>query len=157
MIDLSLVRSGFDAEILISARYLRYFLLSFIETGTLPTRFNIENPALTITIRPPQDYEQLYEPHPEAEPLAAQMVDAFDIEILFDDEHGADLRMRMRIDVELDGKNVFVSADQQIHLPRHPKREIIPFRQEVAGVIQIAAIAHEGIWRRSASQTQIQI
>lgn len=99
MIDQSLIQSGFDAEFLMGARYLRYLLLTSVETGTFPLRFSIEEPALDVIVHPPEDYQRLYAPHPDAEPLPPPVFDAFETEILFDHEMGADLRVRMRVDL----------------------------------------------------------
>ena len=44
MVDQSLVTSGLDIEVLLSARYVRYALLAQIEAGLLP--MELVNPAL---------------------------------------------------------------------------------------------------------------
>jgi hypothetical protein len=99
VIDQSLVQSGFDAEILMGSRYLRYLLLSSVETGTFPTRIAIADPALDITIHPPEDYQRLYQPNALAEPLPTPDARAFETAILFDQPSGADLRIRMITDL----------------------------------------------------------
>jgi hypothetical protein len=101
VIDQSLLRSGFDAEILLGPRYLTYLLLSSVETGTLALQFPLDQAALDVTIRPPEDYERLYTPHPDAEPLPpAVSSGAFETQILFDHPRRADLRARMVVDVQ---------------------------------------------------------
>lgn len=102
MVDQSLLQSGFDAEILLGPRYLRYLLLSSIDTGSLSTSVPIDDAGVDITIRPPEDYERLYEPHPDAEPLPpAVSSGAFETEILFDHPLEADLRVRTITDVRV--------------------------------------------------------
>ena len=98
MVDQSLVRSGFDIELLLGPRYLTYLLLSSVETGSLPLQIFVDN--LELRLRPPEDYRRLYEPHPDADPLAAPVTSgAFEAEILFDHPRAADLRVRMIADV----------------------------------------------------------
>jgi hypothetical protein len=101
MVDQSLVRSGFDGEMLLGPRYLSYLLLSSLDTGTLPVQVPIRDPAVDLTIRPPEDYQRLYEPHPDAAPLPPAVTSAaFETEILFDHPREADLRVRLIVDVE---------------------------------------------------------
>ena len=77
MVNRSLVRSGFDIEVLLSERYLRYALLAQIEAGMFPTVLDLVDASVgldvRVTLHPPTDYGRLYEPHPEAAlpPLAA--------------------------------------------------------------------------------------
>ena len=70
MVDQTLVRSGLDIEVLLSARYVRYALLAQIEAGLLRMELDVVEPATNldahITIHPPTDYERLYEPDPGA-------------------------------------------------------------------------------------------
>ena len=70
MVDQSLVQSGFDIEVLLSARYLRYALLAQIEAGQLPLELDVVEAAagldVHITIHPPTDYERLYDPEAAA-------------------------------------------------------------------------------------------
>jgi hypothetical protein len=102
MVDQSLLQSGFDAEILLGPRYLKYLLLTSLETGTLSPRVPVDDAGVDITIRPPEDYERLYEPHPDAEPLPpAVSSGAFETEILFDHPLEADLRVRTIDDVQV--------------------------------------------------------
>ena len=102
MVDQSLLRSGFDGEMLLGPRYLGYLLLSSLDTGTLPVQVPIDDPGLDLTIRPPEDYERLYEPHPDAEALPpAVSSGAFEAEILFDHPRDADLRVRTIVDVQV--------------------------------------------------------
>lgn len=100
MIDQSLVQSGFDTEVLLGSRYLKYFLLNAVETGSFPLQISINDPAVEISIHPPEDYQRLYEPNSNAEPLPTPVAEgAFETEILFDQESGADLRVRTIVDV----------------------------------------------------------
>ena len=100
MVDQSLVKSGFDTEVLLGPRYLTYLLLSSVETGSLPLQIFLNNPNLELRLRPPEDYQRLYEPHPDAAPLPASVSSgAFGAEILFDHPRAADLRVRMIADV----------------------------------------------------------
>ena len=70
MVDQSLVTSGLDIEVLLSARCVRYALLAQIEAGLLPMELDVVDPATDldahITIHPPTDYERLYDPDPGA-------------------------------------------------------------------------------------------
>ena len=70
MVDQSLVTSGLDIEVLLSARYVRYALLAQIEAGLLPMELDVVDPPTNldahITIHPPTDYERLYDPDPGA-------------------------------------------------------------------------------------------
>ena len=63
-------------------------------------QFSVNNANLEVRIRPPEDYERLYEPHPDAEPLPPPVSSgAFQTEILFDHPREADLRARIIADV----------------------------------------------------------
>ena len=98
MIDQSLVVSGFDAEILMGGRYVQYLLLTLVETGSFRMRFSAS--GLDVTLHPPTDYVRLYEPNEDAEPLPpATDLGAFASEILVDHPSGANVRIRMIIDV----------------------------------------------------------
>jgi len=100
MIDQTLVQSGFDTEVLLGSRYLKYFLLNAVETGSFPLQISINDPAVEITIHPPEDYQRLYDTNPNAEPLPSPVAEgAFETEILFDQESGADLRVRTIVDI----------------------------------------------------------
>jgi hypothetical protein len=69
VIDQSLIKSGFDLELLLGERYIKYFLLTSFETGSIPwwTRdVNEDTGEVTnIIIHPPIELEQnrLYQPH----------------------------------------------------------------------------------------------
>ncbi|MBK8553458.1 MAG: hypothetical protein IPL53_21290 [Ignavibacteria bacterium] len=75
MIDQSLVKSGFDAEVLFGNRYIKYLLLNSIETGGLPLNLDIPVPnedtgevkILTINIYVPEDYVRNYVPNSGAQ------------------------------------------------------------------------------------------
>ena len=102
MVDQSLLRSGFDGEMLLGPRYLGYLLLSSLDTGTLPVHVPIDDPGVDLTIRPPEDHQRLYEPHPDAEPLPpAVSSGSFGTQILFDHAREADLRVRTIVDAEV--------------------------------------------------------
>ncbi len=148
MVDQSLVKSGFDAEILLGPRYLTYLLLSSIETGSLPVQFSVNNPNLEVRIRPPEDYERLYEPHPDAEPLPPPVSSgAFQTEILFDHPLGADLRARIIADVLVSDSGVelpeqFIDLFMTLTLettvgddgiPREPRLQVEVVQVELAG------------------------
>ncbi len=107
MIDSTLVTSGFDTEALLSDRYVAYVLLAQIEAGLLSPRMRLtrvpENPDdpgldLDVTVHPRQDYDRLYPPHPDAE-LPADAPGAFVVDILFDHESGADVRIGLFVTV----------------------------------------------------------
>jgi hypothetical protein len=90
MVDQSLVKSGFDAELLLGPRYLTYPLLSSVETVSLPLQIFVSNPNLEVRLRTPEDYRRLYEPNPDAEPLPARVSSGpFETEILFDHPRAA--------------------------------------------------------------------
>jgi hypothetical protein len=105
MVDQSLVQSGFDIEVLLSERYVRYALLAQIEAGLFPLVVDIvddTDPAqpinVTITIHPPTDYARLYTPEPAAAlPMAAD--GSFESQLLFDDPDGANLQITVTADV----------------------------------------------------------
>lgn len=144
MVDQSLVMSGFDAEVLIGARYLRYVLLSSVETGSFPLRFAVEEPAenlaLDITVHPPEDYDRLYEPNPAADPLPSpSALGAFDTRILVDDE--ADLRLRLVVDIRdrLSGQEL---VDEHVDL--FLSLDLVT-EEDAAGAVTSAQLAFEVI------------
>jgi hypothetical protein len=102
MVDQSLVTSGFDIEVLLSARYVRYALLAQIEAGLLPMQLDVVDPAADldahITIHPPSDHERLYDPEPGA-PLPPPADGSFDTSFIFDDPDGANLGLSVIADV----------------------------------------------------------
>ena len=111
MIDQSLVQSGFDTEVLLGSRYLKYFLLNAVETGAFPLQVTIDDPAVEITIHPPEDYQRLYDPNPNAELLPDPVAEgAFETELLFDHATGADLRVRAIVDILQVESEQFISG-----------------------------------------------
>jgi hypothetical protein len=106
MIDQSLVQSGFDSEVLLGSRYIKYLLLNAIETGSLPLDMLIPLEAadgstttLDIKIYLPEDYQRVYAPNPLAIIPDRVNADSFETEILKDDPTGADLRITMVADI----------------------------------------------------------
>ena len=106
MIDPSLVQSGFDSETLFNRRYIRYLLMNSIETGSLPLQisFPITAPngqpsTVNIDLYVPADYERNYTPDPAAPQPVNSDSAAFDVEILFNDAAGADLKITLVGDV----------------------------------------------------------
>lgn len=103
MLDQGLVRSGFDAEILIGERQFSYALIALVDAGQIPTVLSI-GPAL-LTLLGPQEIDRTYEPNPDA-PFdgVSDSRHPFEVEILFDHPSGADLRAHPVI--ALDGLGV---------------------------------------------------
>ena len=106
MVDRALVTSGFDIEVLLSARYLRYALMAQLDAGTFPTVIDVveTDPAtgaetnVTITIHPPEDFDRRYEPDPAA-PLPSPAAGSFETQILPADPSGANLSASFIVDV----------------------------------------------------------
>lgn len=113
MIDQSRIASGYDLELLMSERYLKYFLLTSFETGSMPWYVRDVDPATGnvshIMIHPPRELElnRLYEPRPDFVPHPFQdqiptvftdLQDACAVELLPDDQD-ADIRVTMIISV----------------------------------------------------------
>jgi hypothetical protein len=102
MVDQSLVQSGFDIEVLLSARYLSYALLAQIEAGRLPLELDLVDAAagvdVHITIHPPTDYERLYDPEAAAV-LPAAADGSFATALILDDPTGANLQLSVLTDV----------------------------------------------------------
>ena len=96
MVNRSLVRSGFDIEVLLSERYLRYALLAQIEAGLFPTVLDLGD--VRVTLHPPTDYERLYKPHPAAT-LPPPADGSFACTLLFDDLDGANLQVDVITDI----------------------------------------------------------
>lgn len=105
MTDLSLLQSGFDAEILLNRRYIRYLLMNSIETGALPMQLSFPfelngNPVtMVIDLYAPEDYDRAYDINPAAVWPLNTSPDSFDCEILFDSDINADLRIRLVGDI----------------------------------------------------------
>ena len=118
MVDQSLVQSGFDIEVLLSARYLTYALLAQIEAGQLPLELDVVAAAagvdVHITIHPPTDYERLYDPEAAAV-LPAAVDGSFATTLILDDPDGANLQLSVLTDV-LDNSSGQVREDVSIGL-----------------------------------------
>ncbi len=101
MVDQALVTSGFDVEVLLSQRYLRYTLLAQIEAGRLPLEVPVVDEAagvdVAITIHPPTDYERQYVPDPGA-PLPSPVDGAFDTFLVTGRDDGVNLVVALVID-----------------------------------------------------------
>lgn len=103
MLDQSLVRSGFDAEILLGERQLSYVLLAFVDAGLVPSELRI-GPAL-LGLQGPVNIDRTYEPNPDAPfDSAPDNRNPFQVEILFDHPSGADVRVHPVL--SLDGLGV---------------------------------------------------
>lgn len=102
MVDQSLVTSGFDVEVLLSERYLRYAILAQIEAGRMSLVFPVlddeANLDLLITLHPPTDYQRRYEPEPEA-PLPDPVPDSFATFLLIDVPDDANLAITVAADI----------------------------------------------------------
>jgi hypothetical protein len=74
MFDQALVKSGFDIELLLGERYIKYFLLTSLDTGSIPwwTQSVNEDTGVvtTIILHPPDELRasRLYDPHPDFVP-----------------------------------------------------------------------------------------
>ena len=115
MVDQSKVTSGFDVEFLMTADFIRYFLLCSLDTGSIPwvseasgTSGTPPVPYQTATIIHPPDELQtrrLYPVFPEFEgnehpylgltPAYSMRPDEFEVTILADDPRGADVSVRV--------------------------------------------------------------
>jgi hypothetical protein len=112
-IDQSLIRTGFDLELLLSERYIKYFLLTSFDTGSL-VWFSDDVDEVTgavthIIIHPPSELERnrLYDPrddflpHPFQDLVPVVFTDipsACNVELLPDGQ-GADVRVTMIISI----------------------------------------------------------
>lgn len=134
MVDQSNITSGFDLELLISERYIQYFLLTSFETGSMPWYMQDVDPitgAIThIMIHPPVELEEnrLYEPrddfvaHPfpnEVPIVFTSHADACKVELLPDGQE-ADIRVTLIISVVgpplLPGGNPVILTEQDMTL-----------------------------------------
>lgn len=103
MLDQGLVRSGFDAEILLGERQFSYLLLALVDAGLVPTQLQV-GPAL-LGLLGPEQIDRTYPPNPDA-PFGgvSDTRHPFDVEILFGHSSGADLRIHPVL--SLDGLGV---------------------------------------------------
>jgi len=110
MIDQSLIQSGFDAEINFNNRYIRYLLLTSIETGDFPLNLSVPVETnglplnLEINIYVPEDYERNYDVNPAA-PVPNVDATSLAISILFDDPLDADLKISIVADIAANGQS----------------------------------------------------
>jgi hypothetical protein len=103
MLDQGLVRSGFDAEILLGERQFSYLLLALVDAGLVPTQLQV-GPAL-LGLLGPEQIDRTYPPNPDA-PFGgvSDTRHPFEVEILFGHPSGADLRLHPVL--SLDGLGV---------------------------------------------------
>src|SRR5262249_37298766 len=99
MLDQSLVRSGFDAEILLAERQFTYLLIGLLDAGLIPPQLTA-GPA-TLELLAPKEVDRTYPPNPDA-PFKAITDDRvpLEVEILFDHPSGADLRVQPMLSVD---------------------------------------------------------
>lgn len=105
--DQTLVTSGFDIEIALGERYLQYVLLLALDAGHIPIKFMVDDPApinpagpITAILTAPGDIDRTYPPHPETDTTPAPPAygelpspQGFQVEVLFNDPHSADLKV----------------------------------------------------------------
>ncbi len=94
MVDQARVKSGFDVEMLLGGEYLTHLLLAARESGTIPSRIEIADPALAIEFKEPRDLKRTYPRNPALE-LPFEAPGAFEVEILFGHPLDADARLRL--------------------------------------------------------------
>jgi hypothetical protein len=103
--DQTLVRSGFDAEILLGERYLQYLLLLAVDVGIIPSELTFEEPGhperglFHGRLIVPNDLDRTYEPDaaavlPEASTLPVTHA-SFVVEVLFGHPLAADLKIQV--------------------------------------------------------------
>jgi hypothetical protein len=133
MLDQSLVRSGFDAEILLGERQLTYLVLSLIDAGRIPVTFAVGDPPVTLGLRGPETIDRTYEPHPDA-PVLQTALDAMRPDGGLVNVDGVALWGRAVIDREVRPVAHAVIRDKQVQgsepadappLP-HPRRGGLP-------------------------------
>ncbi len=115
MVDQSKVTSGFDVELLMTAEFIRYFLLCSLDTGSIPwwtessgTTGTPPTPYRTVTIiHPPVELQsaRLYPVYPEFDghehpyldlaPAYSTRPDELEVTILDGDPRGADISVRV--------------------------------------------------------------
>lgn len=117
MLDQGLVRSGFDAEILLGERQLSYLILTLIDAGAIPTIFHVGDPPKAVRVRGPAAIDRTYEPLADAalpEPVDDSLHPA-EVEILFEHATGGDVRVHVVVDLtEL--VNVPIAAEVGVDL-----------------------------------------
>lgn len=109
MLDQSLIQSGFDAEILLGETQLKAILLALVDAGTI-RRF-VGSGSLGLELGGPAVVDRTYVPDPATPglPPVSDTRHPFQVEILFDDPTGADIRVHAVVEViEVD---LFVKLD----------------------------------------------
>lgn len=97
-VDQTRVKSGFDAEALLGANYLRMILQTAHDAGLLPSTAVFGGTTLHLAML---GLGRLYEPDPDAGgTLPPTAVEAFRTEILFDHPLGANVRVRLIVQPE---------------------------------------------------------
>jgi hypothetical protein len=118
MVDQTLVTSGFDVEVLLSQRYLRYALLAQIDAGRLPLEVHAVDPSIAldvaITIHSPTDYQRLYDPDPGA-PLPDPVDGSFDTSLITGDPDGVNLVVAVIVDI-VDNVSGRTFTEQEVDL-----------------------------------------
>ncbi|HMQ69130.1 MAG TPA: hypothetical protein PKC58_09100 [Ignavibacteria bacterium] len=166
MIDQTLVRSGFDAEILFGERYIKYLLLNSIETGSLP--LNITLPVetddgikdLVINIYAPTDYERNYVPNSGAEAPADESDESFKVFINGRDDGEPDLLIVVRADFYYDGEEyidreieIFTNFNLESDIDDEGNQSNTKLRVELVdlgGLFVTIALATAGILKEEA-------
>src|SRR4051794_2438841 len=115
MVDQSKVTSGFDVELLMGEEFIRYFLLSSLETGSIPwssvssgtSGMPPQSYQVATIIHPPDfvnerrlypvfpDFEGSEHPHLDLTPAYSLQPDELAVTILDADPRGADISVRV--------------------------------------------------------------
>ena len=74
MIDQTRVKSGFDIEVLLGARYLQNLLLLATESGSIPVSGSFHEGDVRVTLNAPPDLDRTYPPNDAAEQLVQSNV-----------------------------------------------------------------------------------
>lgn len=87
------VRSGFDVEVLLGSKYIQMILGTALDAGVIPPFATVRDREVAVALIP-QEF-RLYPPNKPSEDVEFQTHEsAFETEILFDHELGANLRIR---------------------------------------------------------------
>jgi hypothetical protein len=99
MIDQTRVKSGFDIEVLLGARYLQNLLLLATESGSIQVSGSFDS-DVKVSLNAPPDLDRTYPPNEAAEQLVPRnRADAFGVDVLLGDPRGADLKITLRLDL----------------------------------------------------------
>lgn len=129
MIDQSRVQSGFDIELLLSEEYIKHFLLTSMETGSIPWwSQRTEGSTVTTTIVHAPEFVnaiRLYEPHPDFVPHPFAEIStgytprpsAFNVTLLTNQE-AADVRVNVIVSIvrRVPGSLPLILEEQEVHL-----------------------------------------